>query len=39
MPENLQGSERYEKMEEAADALSDAMEKIGEAMEQIRVAI
>lgn len=39
MPENLQSSERYEKMEEAADALSDAMEKIGEAIEQIRAAI
>lgn len=30
-PENLQGSERYEKMEDAVDNLNDALEKLEEA--------
>jgi len=35
-PENLQGTERYEKMEDAVDNLNEALEKIGEAEECIR---
>lgn len=38
-PENLQGTERFEKMEDAVDNLSDALEKIDEAKEQITLAI
>lgn len=38
-PENLQGSERYEKTEIAVDSLSDALEKLDEAMECIQTAI
>lgn len=37
--ENLQYTERYEKMEEAVDHLNDALEKIGEAKENIQMAI
>lgn len=38
-PENLQGSERYEKMEDAVDNLNDALEKLEEAKEYIEAAI
>ncbi len=34
-PEKLQGAERYSNMEEIVDLLSDASEKIGEAMELV----
>lgn len=37
-PENLQGTERYEKMEDAVDNLNEALEKIGEAKEFIVTA-
>lgn len=32
MPENLQGSERYEKADEACDNLSDAIDRIEDAI-------
>lgn len=35
IPENLQGSERYEKMEESIDLLNDASECIDAAIEKI----
>ena len=38
-PENLQGSERYEQMEDAVDNLNEALEKLGEAKENIRAAL
>lgn len=38
-PENLQGTERYDLMEEAVDSLSDAMEKMDEVRELIEAAI
>lgn len=38
MPENLQGSERYEKIEAAADLLNDASECIDSAIEKINEA-
>lgn len=38
-PENLQGTERYEMMENGVDALNEAVEKIGEAKEQIQTVI
>lgn len=38
MPENLQGSERYEKIEAAADLLNDASECIDYAIEKINEA-
>lgn len=38
-PENLQGSERFEKMEDAVDSLNDALESIGEAKDRIEAAI
>ena len=34
-PENLEGSERYEKMEEAVESLESAIEEIGNAIENI----
>ena len=38
MPENLQGSERYEKIEAAVDLLNDASECIDSAIEKINEA-
>lgn len=38
-PENLQGAEKYEKMEEAVDHLNDAIEKLDEVKESIRAAM
>ena len=38
MPENLQGSERYEKIEAAVDLLNDASECIDAAIEKINDA-
>lgn len=38
MPENLQGSERYEKIEVAVDLLNDASECIDSAIEKINEA-
>lgn len=37
-PENLQGTEKYERMEDAVDSLNDALEKIDDAKEHIRSA-
>lgn len=37
-PENLQDTEKYERMEDAVDNLDEAMEKIDEAAERIRSA-
>lgn len=39
MPDNLQATERYEKMENAIDKLNDASEKIDEARECIEEAM
>ena len=39
IPENLQGTERYEAMEDAIDCLNEASEKIEEARECIEQAI
>ena len=39
IPENLQATERYEKMEDAIDKLNDASEKIDEARECIEEAM
>lgn len=38
-PENLQGSERYEQMEDAVDNLNEALEKLGEAKESVQAAL
>lgn len=38
-PENLQGTERYERMEDAVDSLNDALEKIDDAKASIEIAI
>lgn len=38
-PENLQGSERYEHMEDTVDNLNDALERLEEAKEYIEAAI
>lgn len=38
MPENLQGSEKYEKIEAAVDLLNDASECIDSAIEKINEA-
>lgn len=38
-PENLQCTERFEKMEAAVDSLNDALEKIDDAKGQIESAI
>lgn len=35
IPENLQESERYEKIEDAVDNLNEAVENIGDAIENI----
>lgn len=39
MPENLQGTERFERMEDAVDHLSEALEKLDEAKDHIQAAI
>ena len=39
MPENLQGSERYEKADNACDCLNDAVDALDEAIESIGYAI
>lgn len=39
IPENLQGSERYEKMENAVDKLDSALEDIEGAQESIDEAV
>lgn len=38
-PENLQGTERFERMEDAVDSLNDALEKMNEAKELVSVAM
>lgn len=38
-PENLQGTDRYESMEDAVDNLNEASEKIEEAKEYVEQAI
>lgn len=38
-PENLQGSERYEQMENAVDNLNEAIDKLEEAKEAIVAAM
>jgi len=38
MPENLQGSERYEKADEAATAIGDAISSIEEAVQYLDTA-
>lgn len=38
-PENLQGSERYQKMESAVESLDEAMEHISSAIDCIEAAI
>ena len=38
-PENLQGTEKYESMEDSAEDLRDALEGIGEAREHISSAM
>ena len=39
MPENLEGSERYNKLEDAVDALEGAADKLDEAKEDIEEAM
>lgn len=39
MPENLHGSQRYEKAEEAIDQISDAIDSLEEATESIEEAM
>lgn len=39
MPENLENSERYTSMEDAADSIADAMNSVSEAMSDIEQAI
>lgn len=38
-PENLQGTDRFERMEAAVDSLNDALEKIDEAKDCIQSAV
>lgn len=38
-PENLQSTERFERMEAAVDSLNDALEKIDDVKEHIQSAI
>ena len=38
-PENLQGTERYEQMEDAVENLSEALEKLAEAQERIQAVL
>ena len=39
MPENLQGSEKYEKADEACDNLSEAVDNLEEVISSIEAAI
>lgn len=39
MPENLEGSERYEAMENAVDHLEDAVDSMKDAMRDLEAAI
>lgn len=39
MPENLEGSQTYEKMEQAVELLEDALDSLEEASSQIQDAI
>lgn len=39
MPENLQGSERYEKAEDAVNMLEEALESLQQAMDNIQEVI
>ena len=39
MPENLQGSERYEKADEACDNMADAVSNLEDAISSIEAAI
>lgn len=39
MPESLQGSARYEAMEEACDNMSDAMDALDEAIESLEAVM
>lgn len=38
-PENLQGTEKYEKMEDAVEHLNDAIDKLEEARDSISAAM
>ncbi len=38
-PENLQGTERYEQMEDAVDNLNEAIERLNEAQESIQAVL
>ena len=38
-PENLQNSERYENMVNVVDVLEEAMDSIGEAIDQLKEAV
>lgn len=38
-PENLQGTEKFERMEDAVDSLSDTLEKIDDAKGHIQSAL
>lgn len=38
MPENLQGSERYEKADEACSAMQDAIDNLEESVENLEIA-
>ena len=38
-PENLQGTDRYDAMENAVDSLTEAVEKLGEVEECIQAAM
>lgn len=39
VPENLQGTERFERMEDAVDSLNEALEKLDDAKEHIEAVI
>ena len=39
MPENLEGSERYERAETAANALEEALEALQEALDQLDTCV
>lgn len=38
-PENLQGTDKYERMEDAVDHLNDAIDKLDEVKESIQAAM
>lgn len=38
-PENLQGTEKYEQMEDTVDVLNDAIEKIDDAIGRIQLVL